>query len=89
MKYFIKKIYLILLLIAILSVSTGTFSKESNLKYSKENISNYFSGIISANQDYTDAAFKYLNKVQSLKNSHSRHLLLHYVEKGLIPNTKS
>ena len=73
MKYFIKKIYLILLLIAILSVSTGTFSKESNLKYSKENISNYFSGIISANQHYSSVAFKYLNKIQSLKNNHSNY----------------
>ena len=27
--------------------------------------------MISVNQDYSSAAFKYLNKVQSLKNSHS------------------
>ena len=73
MKYFIKKIYLILLLIAILFVSTGTFSKESNIKYSKENISNYFSGIISANQNYSSTAFKYLNKIQSIKNNHSNY----------------
>ena len=71
MKYFIKKIYLILLLITILFLSTGTFSKESEIEYSKENISNYFSGIVSANQNYTSTAFKYLNKIQSLKNSHS------------------
>ena len=70
MKYYIKKIYLILLLITILSLSTETFSKESKIKYSKDNISNYFSGIISANQNYTGTAFKYLNKIQSLKNSH-------------------
>ena len=68
MKYFIKKIYLILLLITILFLSTGTFSKESEIEYSKKNISNYFSGIVSANQNYTSTAFKYLNKIQSLKN---------------------
>ncbi len=72
MKYFIKKIYLILLLITILFLSTGTFSKESEIEYSKENISNYFSGIVSANQNYTSAAFKYLNKIQSLKNNDYR-----------------
>ena len=71
MKYFIRKIYLILLLITILSLSTETFSKESKIKYSKDNISNYFLGIISANQNYTSTAFKYLNKIQSLKDSHS------------------
>ena len=71
MKYFIKKIYSILFLVTILVSGTETFSKGSKIKYSEDNISNYFSGIISANQDYTRAAFKYLNKVQSLKNSHS------------------
>ena len=71
MKYFIKKIYLVLLLITILSLSTETFSKESKIKYSKDNISNYFLGIVSANQNHTSKAFKYLNKMQSLKNSHS------------------
>ena len=70
MKYYIKKIYLILLLITILSLSTETFSKENKIKYSKDNMSNYFSGIISANQNYTGTAFKYLNKIQALKNSH-------------------
>ena len=70
MKYFIKKIYSILFLVTILVSSTETFSKGSKIEYSEDNISNYFSGIISANQDYTSAAFKYLNKVQSLKDSH-------------------
>ncbi len=71
MKYFIKKIYLILLLITILSTSTETFGREEKAKYSKDNISNYFSGIVSANQNYTSTAFKHLNKIQSLKSSHS------------------
>ena len=62
MKYFIKKIYLVLLLITILSLSTETFSKESKIKYSKDNISNYFLGIVSANQNHTSKAFKYLIK---------------------------
>ena len=71
MRYFIKNIYFILLLITILFLDTETFGKNSKVKYSRNNISNYLSGIVSVNQDYTNAAFKYLNKVQSLKNDHS------------------
>ena len=71
MRYFIKNIYFILLLVTILFLDTETFGKDSKVKYSRNNISNYLSGIISVNQDYTNAAFKYLNKVQSLKNDHS------------------
>jgi len=71
MRYFIKNIYFILLLITILFLDTETFGKDSKVKYSRNNISNYLSGIVSINQDYTNAAFKYLNKVQSLKNDHS------------------
>jgi len=71
MRYFIKNIYFILLLITILFLDTETFGKDSKVKYSRNNISNYLSGIVSVNQDYTNAAFKYLNKVQSLKNDHS------------------
>ena len=71
MRYFIKNIYFILLLVTILFLDTETFGKDSKVKYSRNNISNYLSGIISVNQDYTNAAFKFLNKVQSLKNDHS------------------
>jgi len=53
MRYFIKKIYFILLLVTILFLDTETFGKDSKVKYSRNNISNYLSGIISANQDYT------------------------------------
>jgi len=71
MKYLIKKICFILFFTTILLLGTETFSKDRKAGYSQHNISNYFSGIISANRDYTSAAYKYLNKVQSLKNIHS------------------
>ena len=71
MRYFIKNIYFILLLITILFLDTRTFGKDRKVEYSRNNISNYLSGIVSVNQDNTNAAFRYLNKVQSLKNSHS------------------
>ena len=71
MKYFIKKIYLILLLITVLLFSNAAFSKNTKFQYSKDDISNYFSGIISLNKNYTTAGFKYLSKVKSLK----KHIL--------------
>jgi len=48
------------------------FAKGSQIQYTREDISNYFSGTISANQDYNNEAFKYLKKVQSIKNTHSQ-----------------
>ena len=71
MKYLLNKIYLILLLIAILLSGTAIIAKDNEIEYSREDISNYFSGIVSASQNYTDEAFEHLNKVQSLKSSHS------------------
>ena len=73
MKYFFKYIYSFLLLIAILLPSSKTFSMNAETKYSQENISNYFLGIVSLDQDNTTTGFKYLNKVQFLKNIHSNY----------------
>ena len=70
MKYLIEKIYLVLFFITIFLLSTKAFCKESEIKYSRNNISNYLSGIISARQNDTNAAFYYLNKIQSLKSRH-------------------
>ena len=70
MKYLIEKIYLVLFFITIFLFNAEAFCKESKIKYSRDNISNYLSGIISARQNYTNKAFYYLNKVQSLKRGH-------------------
>ncbi len=72
MKFLIKKIYIIFFLLSILLIGPTVFAKESKIQYTKENISNYFSGIVSLNQNYNKAAFKHLKKVKSLKNRHSR-----------------
>jgi len=52
--------------------SNNGFAKEKVTKYTKENISNYFLGIVSSNNDYNDKAFKYLKKAKSIQNKHSR-----------------
>ena len=53
--------------------NTNLFAKDNQILYSGENISNYFLGIMSANQDYNDMAFKYLKKAESLKDKHSQY----------------
>ena len=73
MKFLIKKIYIIIFLLGIIFIGTKVFAKESKIKYTKENISNYFSGIISANQNNENEALKYLKKVKQLKDIHSRY----------------
>ena len=78
MKYLIKKVYLISFFIIILLFSNTTFAMDKNIKYSRNSISNYFSGIISARQYYTNTAFEHLNKVQSLKNTH-RNYNVHFL----------
>ena len=70
MKYFINKKYSIIFLIFFLFLSTDSFGKNNKIKYSADNISNYFLGIVSASQDYTGKAYKYLEKAKSLKNRH-------------------
>ena len=72
MKFLIKKIYIILFLLTILLFESKLFAKENKIRYSKENISSYFSGIVSVNQSNNKKAFVYLKKAKSLKNKHSR-----------------
>ena len=72
MKLLIKKIYIILFLLSILLIETKAFAKEEKIQYTKEDISNYFSGMVSINHNYNNEAFKYLKKVKSLKNRHFR-----------------
>ena len=78
MKFFIKKIYIIFFLLIALLTVTKVFAKDSKIQYTRENIANYFLGIISVNQDYNNEAFKYLNKVQSIKDKHS-HFNLEFI----------
>ena len=59
MKYFIKTIYLITVVIIVLFPSAETLGKDTKFKYSQEDVSNYFSGIVSISQNYTNAGFKY------------------------------
>ena len=72
MKFFTKKIYIILFSLSILLIEPQVYAKDSKIQYTSENISNYFSGIISINQNHNNKAIKYLKKVESLKNKHTQ-----------------
>ena len=73
MKFCIKNAYLIFFLIFGLFYATGTLGKDKKIQYSKDNIANYFSGIVSANYNSTNNAFKHLNEVKFLKTNHSNY----------------
>ena len=72
MKFLINKIYIILFLLAIFLIQSEVFARDSKALYTRENISNYFLGIVSANNNFNKEALRYLKKVESLKNRHSK-----------------
>ena len=72
MIFFIKKFFTILSLLTIWVLVSQVDVKDGKTQYKKENISNYFSGIISVNQNHSKKAFRYLKKVQLLKDRHSK-----------------
>ena len=72
MKFLNKKIYIISLIITIFLIQSKVLSRDNTFLYTKENISNYFLGTISANKDQNSEALKYLEEVRSLKNKHSK-----------------
>ena len=72
MKLLIKKIYIILFLLTLSLVECKVFAKDNKDQYSREDISNYFLGIISSKQYRNKVAFDHLKKVKSLRNKHSK-----------------
>tara|TARA_Y100000590_G_scaffold151424_1_gene173978 strand:+ start:2101 stop:3819 length:1719 start_codon:yes stop_codon:yes gene_type:complete len=71
MKFLTKKIYIILFFLATLLMYSKSYAKDSKILYTRENISNYFLGIVSSNQYYNDEAFRRFKKIKALKNEHS------------------
>ena len=71
MKFIIKKIHIILLLIILFQPKV--FGRDNQILYTGENISNYLSGIISAKKHDYKETYNYLKKIQLLKKHHSRY----------------
>ena len=72
MRFIIKKINIVLFLFIFLSIKTTTEARDSKIQYTRENISNYFLGMVSINQAYNKQAFKHLKKLEAIKNKHSQ-----------------
>ena len=73
MKFLIKKIYIISFLLTIFLIQPGAFAIDKKTQYSSENISNYFLGMLFVEKDQNKEALKHLNKVQLLKDRHSKY----------------
>ncbi len=70
MRFFIKTKYLIFILLIFLFSTKEVFAKEDKILYSKQNISNYLSGIVLLSQNKIEDSFKYLDKVNLLEDKH-------------------
>jgi len=73
MKFYIKNIYLILIIIISFSNLDGAFGKETKTEYSRENISNYFSGTLSSKYSHYGNAYEYLDKIKDLSAKHDNY----------------
>ena len=60
-----KNIYFTLFLITILFTSTKNFAKDNKNENTRESIVSYFSGTISFNNNNTEKAYEYLEKIES------------------------
>ncbi len=72
MKFFIKKIYFILFFVTIMLSSYEVLANNNKNNYTKYFISNYFSGVVFAEQNYNRKALSHLEKIQSIKDKHYR-----------------
>ena len=72
MKFLIYKIYVVLFLISIFLIQPEVSARDNEIQYTSESISNYFSGLVSADKDDNNGAYKHLKKVQFLKNRHTK-----------------
>ncbi len=71
MKFTLKKIYIILLLLIL--IQPKVFARDNKVLYTGKNISNYFLGILSTKNYDNNATYKYLKKVKLLKEHHSKY----------------
>jgi len=73
MKLFIKTIYLLLIFGLFLLNPPNGFSRDSVSKHTKEEISNYLSGVFSLSQNNTERSFHFFNKKRSISKIHPNY----------------
>jgi len=70
MKVMFKKNYIIFFLFILFLADSNVLAKDRKDQYTREDISNYFLGVISSKQSDNIKALKYLKKVEPLKDEH-------------------
>jgi tetratricopeptide (TPR) repeat protein len=70
MNYIIKKIKLGFFILLTLFLNEMALAKENNLKYQKQDVANYLSGLVTLKKNDFEKSFKYLKKINNLKGKH-------------------
>ncbi|MAH02672.1 MAG: hypothetical protein CMI70_02635 [Candidatus Pelagibacter sp.] len=68
----LPKIFVYILIFFIFILNSIVYSANQKILYSGKSISNYFSGIISSNNNNNKLALKYFNNLNHLKNNHNQ-----------------
>ena len=84
----LSKIFIYILIFFSFLLNFNAHSANQKILYSRKSISNYFSGIISSNNNNNKLALKYFNKLNHLKDNHdqfNRELVFTLVQAQKIP----
>ena len=84
----LPKIFIYILIFFSFLLNFNAHSSNQKILYSRKSISNYFSGIISSNNNNNKLALKYFNNLNHLKNNHdqfNRELVFTLVQTQKIP----
>ena len=84
----LPKIFIYILIFFSFLSNFNAYSSNQKILYSRKSISNYFSGIISSNNNNNKLALKYFNNLKHLKNDHdqfNRELIFTLVQTQKIP----
>ena len=84
----LSKIFIYILIFFSFLSNFNAHSSNQKILYSRKSISNYFSGIISSNNNNNKLALKYFNNLSHLKNNHDRfnhELVFTLVQEQKIP----
>ena len=68
----LSKIFIYILIFFSFILNSSAYSSNQKILYSRKSISDYFSGIISSNNNNNKLALKYFNNLNHLKNNHDQ-----------------
>ena len=86
----LSKIFIYILIFFSFLSNLNAYSSNQKILYSRKSVSNYFSGIISSNNNNNKLALKYFNNLNHLKNNHdqfNRKMVFVLVQTNKIPES--